>query len=126
VVDRHIAHPLASDLRVGYQRFSDFNPITAHNTFVVCAGELGLVGAFCWVLLTLVTVRNVFVASKDPDEEARVSAEEVGRGKLQAALLAGNSHPQRSRADTRNCSGGASNSSHLSRRHTFCAGRRTA
>ena len=62
------SHPIFG---VGFQKFSEFNEITAHNTFVVCAAELGLVGAFCWVLLTLVTVRNVFVTATDPEQEAR-------------------------------------------------------
>jgi O-antigen ligase len=56
---------------VGFNKFSDFNEITAHNTFVVCAAELGLVGVLCWVLLIFVTVRNVVVANKDPDQDAK-------------------------------------------------------
>jgi hypothetical protein len=62
------SHPVFG---IGFQGFSDYNDITAHNTFVVCAAELGLVGAFCFVILTLITVRNVYVAAKDPEEDAR-------------------------------------------------------
>ncbi len=56
---------------VGFNQFSEFYEITAHNTFVVCAAELGLVGALCWVLFTYVTVRNVWEAAKDPDQDAK-------------------------------------------------------
>jgi hypothetical protein len=55
---------------VGFQRFADFNEITAHNTFVVCTAELGLVGVYCWVLLMFITIRNALVGSKDPNQEA--------------------------------------------------------
>jgi hypothetical protein len=56
---------------VGFQRFSDFNEITAHNTFVVCAAELGLIGVYCWVMMMFVTIRNAWEGSKDPDQEAK-------------------------------------------------------
>ena len=53
---------------VGFQHFVDYNEITAHNTFVVCAAELGLVGVFFWVLLMVVTLRNALEGSKDTKE----------------------------------------------------------
>ena len=59
------SHPIFG---VGFNRFSDFYEITAHNTFVVCAAELGLVGAFFWVLLMYVTVRNSLETEKDPNQ----------------------------------------------------------
>jgi len=62
------SHPLFG---VGFNQFADFNEITAHNTFVVCAAELGLVGVLCWVLLMFVTVRNVWVTNKDPEQDAK-------------------------------------------------------
>lgn len=62
------SHPLFG---VGFNQFQDFNEITAHNTFVVCAAELGLVGVLCWVLFMFVTVRNVWVASTDPGQDAK-------------------------------------------------------
>ena len=62
------SHPIFG---VGFNQFADFNEITAHNTFVVCAAELGVVGVLCWVLLMFVTVRNVWVASKDPEQDAK-------------------------------------------------------
>ena len=62
------SHPIFG---VGFNMFPDFNEITAHNTFVVCAAELGLVGVLCWVLLMFVTVRNVWEANKDPNQIAK-------------------------------------------------------
>jgi hypothetical protein len=34
---------------VGYGRFEDFAPMTAHNSFVLCLAEIGLIGYFCWL-----------------------------------------------------------------------------
>lgn len=55
------AHPIFG---VGYGRFTDFHPITAHNTVVVCAAELGMVGFLSWMVLVLPTVRDAYVGSK--------------------------------------------------------------
>ncbi len=61
------AHPIFG---VGFQRFADFNDITAHNTFVVCTAEIGLLGVFFWIMLTYVTVRNSVVLSTSPEQAA--------------------------------------------------------
>jgi O-antigen ligase len=55
------AHPFKG---VGYGRFTDFHEITAHNTVVLCAAELGLPGFFFWMLFTLPSVRDVYVGSE--------------------------------------------------------------
>ena len=60
------AHPLFG---VGYGRFSEYYTITAHNTLVVCAAELGLFGFFCWMLFLFPTLRDCFVLSKPATEE---------------------------------------------------------
>ena len=49
------SHPLFG---VGASRFSDFNDITAHNSVVVCAAEIGLPGFICWVFLIFSAVRS--------------------------------------------------------------------
>ena len=49
------SHPIFG---VGYRRFTDYNPITAHNTIVVCAAELGFVGFFFWVLFVVSSMRE--------------------------------------------------------------------
>ena len=48
------SHPIFG---VGFLRFSDYYVITAHNTIVVCAAELGFVGLFFWVLFVFCSIR---------------------------------------------------------------------
>jgi len=55
---------------VGYQRFTEFFEITAHNSIVVCAAELGFFGLFFWVLLVLPSMRgalSVAFATREPE-----------------------------------------------------------
>ncbi len=66
------AHPLFG---VGLGRFSEYYTITAHNTLVVCAAELGLFGFFFWMLFLFTTLRDCFVLSKPA--LAQQSAEEA-------------------------------------------------
>jgi O-antigen ligase len=49
---------------VGIGRFTDFHEITAHNTVILCAAELGLPGFFFWVLFVLPSVRETYVGSE--------------------------------------------------------------
>lgn len=64
-------HPLFG---VGAGRFADFNYITAHNTIVVCAAELGLPGFFVWVLFVFSSYRTAMALGKasvtKPEEAA--------------------------------------------------------
>jgi len=64
-IDLLKAHPLFG---VGFQRFGEYFFITAHNTVVVCAAELGMFGLFWWVLFVLPTIRDAMVCSvsKEP------------------------------------------------------------
>jgi len=59
------SHPLFG---VGFGRFGEYFFITAHNTIVVCAAELGMFGLFWWVMFVLPTVRDAAVCtfSKKP------------------------------------------------------------
>ncbi len=43
---------------VGLGHFPDYMGITAHNSVVVCAAELGMIGLFFWAYLLLSTVRT--------------------------------------------------------------------
>ena len=45
-----IYHPIAG---VGYRRFPDHHTHTAHNTLVVCFGELGFLGYWVWLALVV-------------------------------------------------------------------------
>ena len=48
-------HPIFG---IGDGRFAELNQITAHNTVVVCAAEIGLPGFCCWVLFVFSALRN--------------------------------------------------------------------
>jgi hypothetical protein len=51
------SHPLFG---VGFGRLPDVMGLTAHNSIVVCAAELGLFGLFFWCLFLLPTLRDAF------------------------------------------------------------------
>ncbi|MDE3106142.1 MAG: O-antigen ligase family protein [Acidobacteriota bacterium] len=55
------SHPIFG---VGFGRFSEYYYITAHNTIVVCAAELGVLGLFAWVLFVFASLRDTYLASK--------------------------------------------------------------
>jgi O-antigen ligase len=65
---------------VGYGSFADINGLVAHNSFVHCFGELGLVGYFAWLgaivasFWYLERARNTEVVSERPTELARWAA----------------------------------------------------
>lgn len=40
----------------GYEQFTEYNDLTAHNSFVLCFAELGMFGYFFWLALILITV----------------------------------------------------------------------
>jgi hypothetical protein len=54
------SHPLFG---VGFGRFDEYFYITAHNTIVVCAAELGMYGLFWWVMFVLPTIRDSIACS---------------------------------------------------------------
>jgi O-antigen ligase len=50
------AHPLVG---VGFLQFADFNDgLTAHNTVIVCAAEIGIPGFIFWVMFVFSTLRE--------------------------------------------------------------------
>jgi hypothetical protein len=55
-----ISHPLFG---VGFNRMPDFAGQTAHNTVVVCAAELGLIGLYFWSLFLFPTVRDALAVA---------------------------------------------------------------
>ncbi len=54
------SHPLFG---VGFQRLPDYQGLTAHNSVVVCAAEVGIVGLFFWCCFLLPSVRDVLVTA---------------------------------------------------------------
>jgi putative inorganic carbon (HCO3(-)) transporter len=56
---------------IGFNHFTDFNDLTAHNSFVLCFAELGLFGYFFWMALLYTTIIGINalgkrLADKDP------------------------------------------------------------
>lgn len=51
---------------VGYGFFTDYHVRTAHNSFVLCFAELGLVGYFLWLALLLVTAWQLATIMRQP------------------------------------------------------------
>ena len=62
------SHPIFG---VGYRRFTEYNNITAHNTIVVCAAELGFIGFFFWVLFVLSSVRESLLPRRQKSSRVR-------------------------------------------------------
>lgn len=44
---------------IGFGNFADFNEITAHNSFVLCLAEIGLLGSTLWMALLVTTTTNL-------------------------------------------------------------------
>jgi hypothetical protein len=48
---------------VGYNNFTEYHFRTAHNSFVLCAAELGIFGLYAWVMLIYLSIKNnTFIA----------------------------------------------------------------
>jgi O-antigen ligase len=65
-IDLLKSHPLFG---VGFSRFGEYFIVTAHNTIVVCAAELGMFGLFWWVMFVLPTIRDAAACSLPKDEK---------------------------------------------------------
>lgn len=52
----------------GAGTFMEHHYRTAHNSFVLCASELGLFGLFIWVLLIFISMRNLFFIGTEARE----------------------------------------------------------
>ena len=44
---------------IGFGGFTDYNEITAHNSFVLCLAELGLIGSLIWVALLVTSTMGL-------------------------------------------------------------------
>jgi O-antigen ligase len=51
---------------VGSGNFTDYSPLTAHNSIVLCSAETGMVGLFFWVLLMFSTLRSAVRLGAEP------------------------------------------------------------
>jgi O-antigen ligase len=50
---------------VGYHNFMEYHFRTAHNSFVLCASELGLFGLYPWLMMIITSLRNVRFIEKE-------------------------------------------------------------
>ncbi len=64
---------------IGFGSFTDFNEITAHNSFILCLAELGLVGATLWVasLVTTMMSLNRIIRRQEEVETDKVSSQDA-------------------------------------------------
>jgi hypothetical protein len=53
---------------VGFGMFGQYNVLTAHNSFVLCFAELGLVGYFLWLSLIMITADDLRYVIRDQDK----------------------------------------------------------
>lgn len=50
---------------VGYRNFTEYHFRTAHNSFVLCAAELGMFGLYAWVMVIYLSIKNCgFIANE--------------------------------------------------------------
>ena len=75
------SHPLFG---VGYGNFRDYHTLTAHNSFVLCFSELGLVGFFFWMALLVIAFK---VVARVVDEAPAGSDDRLLASLLRASLV---------------------------------------
>lgn len=68
----------------GYGNFTDHNPLTAHNSYVLCFAELGLVGYFIWLGMIVLTYKGLSAAVEHLPED---SEERKVAGLIRSALV---------------------------------------
>jgi hypothetical protein len=79
------SHPIFG---VGFLRFTEYYIITAHNTIVVCAAELGMLGLFFWVMFLIPSIRDAAVMGRTEKSKEELAEEEEGKTPFERALSA--------------------------------------
>jgi putative inorganic carbon (hco3(-)) transporter len=62
---------------IGFGNFTNFNEITAHNSFVLCLAELGLVGTTMWLALFVTTTMGLNNVLEQTKDKGMVDGEQV-------------------------------------------------
>jgi putative inorganic carbon (HCO3(-)) transporter len=62
-IDQLKHHPLFG---TGFGEFTNYNDLTAHNSFVLCFAELGFFGYFFWMALLITTILGLEALAKAP------------------------------------------------------------
>jgi len=75
---------------VGQGSYTDYHFRTAHNSFVLCAAELGTFGLFPWIMLIYLSIKNNHFVSRNTSsahmEEVAIYADTVRYGLIAFAL----------------------------------------
>ncbi len=71
---------------VGFDNFTRYNHLTAHNSLILVLAELGLFGFFCWFSLVLTAYLSVWPALRAAVDD-RADAEAVDRARIGLTLL---------------------------------------
>jgi O-antigen ligase len=75
------SHPL---LGIGYGNYTNFNVLTAHNSYVLCFTELGLLGFFVWMALIVLGYQ---ATNSVANTAAADTAQKIWGTSLRAALI---------------------------------------
>jgi hypothetical protein len=78
-------HPIFG---VGFQRFNEYFFITAHNSIIVCAAELGMFGLFFWVMFLIPSLRDALTTSAVVKSAEQLAKEEEEKTPLERSLEA--------------------------------------
>jgi putative inorganic carbon (hco3(-)) transporter len=90
--DMFKSHPLFG---IGKGLFTDHNPLTAHNSFVLAIAELGLFGYFFWLSIVAVSVLMVYRLVRSPEPQLQPMASALAyslMGTLVAAFFLSRSY----------------------------------
>lgn len=68
---------------IGYDSITEFMHYTAHNSFLLCATELGMTGYFCWLALLLTTIAGLWQVRAIPESDD----DSIGLKRMANALL---------------------------------------
>lgn len=74
-------------LGAGFNRFLEHNKLTAHNSYVLCFAELGLLGLFAWLGLVVLTIKGLNAAQAAAAPHAALGREAQLAALLKAALV---------------------------------------
>jgi len=57
---------------VGYGKFGDYSVLTAHNSYILCLAEVGLIGYTCWlaaIVITILQLNSLANPPMEPDQD---------------------------------------------------------
>jgi putative inorganic carbon (HCO3(-)) transporter len=73
-------------LGIGYNRFTEYNEITAHNSYVLCFSELGLAGYFLWLSILVASLLQLSALKKTEGTDPAAESIRQWAGTLQLSF----------------------------------------